>query len=333
LRRGAGTARAGRAPIPRPGGLLPLSGAASSDRIVHPIARYVGRFAPSPTGPLHIGSLLTAVASFLHARQAGGRWLVRIDDIDPPRTIPGASDAILRALEAYALHWDSSPLYQSTRLAAYAEAAGRLRGKGSAYDCSCTRRDLASFGGRYPGTCRTRGTHLRRTALRVRVDADSPGAVVTFLDGLQGLTRYDLPATSGDYVIVRRDGLPAYHLACAIDDAWQQVTDVVRGVDLLESTGVHVHLQGLLGLPTPRYFHLPVIVNEMGAKLSKQTGAAPIETTPSGRSATATRVLALLGLEPPVELHPAPPAELWAWALEHWNMGILHGQRALRGAS
>jgi glutamyl-Q tRNA(Asp) synthetase len=281
---------------------------------------------------LHIGSLLTAVASFLHARQAGGRWLVRIDDIDPPRTVPGASDTILRALEAYALHWDGSPLYQSTRLTAYSEAAGSLRAQGSAYACSCTRRDLAPFGGRYPGTCRTRSAHPRRTALRVRVDADVPEAVVSFRDGLQGLTRYNLPATSGDYVIVRRDALPAYHLACAIDDAWQQVTDVVRGVDLLESTGLHVHLQGVLGLPTPRYFHLPVIVNEKGAKLSKQTGADPIDTTPAGRSSTATRVLALLGLEPPGELHRAPPAEQWAWALERWKIRTLGGKRALRGA-
>jgi glutamyl-Q tRNA(Asp) synthetase len=331
LRRGTGTARAGGTPVPRPGGLLPLSAAASSDREDDRITRYVGRFAPSPTGPLHVGSLLTAVASFLHARQAGGRWLVRIDDIDPPREVPGASDAILRALEAFALHWDGSPLYQSTRLAAYFEAARSLKARGSAYPCSCTRRDLASFGGRYPGTCRTRITHPRRTALRVRIDADAPEAIVSFRDGLQGSTRCDLPATSGDYVIVRRDGLPAYHLACALDDAWQQVTDVVRGVDLLDSTSVHVHLQGVLGLPTPRYFHLPVIVNENGEKLSKQTGAAPIATTPSGRSATATHVLALLGLEPPGELHGAPPAELWAWAVKYWQIRALCGQRQLRG--
>jgi glutamyl-Q tRNA(Asp) synthetase len=287
---------------------------------------YVGRFAPSPTGPLHVGSLVTAVASFLHARQFRGEWLVRIEDIDPPREVPGAADAILRTLEAFELLWDRRVLYQSTRRGAYEAVADELIANGQAFRCRCSRSELriASDGepGRYPGTCRNRQLEPHDAAVRVRVD---PG-VVTFDDGLQGSVQTDLAATLGDYVVFRRDGLPAYHLAVVLDDAEQGVTTVVRGIDLLESTAAHVHLQGVLGLGHPRYFHLPIVVNERGQKLSKQTGAPPVGAYDA---ATAAMVLDLLGLVVPPDLRRERPSALWQWAIEHWHVAALRGQRVL----
>ena len=289
---------------------------------------YVGRFAPSPTGPLHIGSLATAVASFLHARQSAGSWLVRIEDIDPPREIRGAAEDILRTLEAYELFWDGAPIFQSARRAVYDEACSRLLSNGLAFRCSCTRSALRADGdgpaGPYPGTCRQRTSQSGATAVRVRV-ADR--SVVSFDDGLQGPIETQLDQATGDYVIWRRDGLPAYHLAVVIDDADEHVTTVVRGVDLLDSTAVHLHLQATLGLPSPAYVHLPVVVNAEGHKLSKQTGAAPI-----GRwntSATAATVLELLGARVPAELRGALPRELWSWAMTAWRIEELRGRRTL----
>ena len=286
---------------------------------------YVGRFAPSPTGPLHLGSLATAVASFVHARQARGEWLVRIEDIDPPREVPGAADDILRTLEAFELEWDRAVLYQSSRLAAYDEVAQRLLADGRAFRCRCSRSEIRAANegesGRYPGTCRDRHIAPRDAATRVRVDS---GRVV-FEDGLQGPIETDLAATLGDYVIVRRDGLPAYHLAVVLDDAEQGVTTIVRGIDLLDSTAAHVHLQRVLGLATPRYCHLPVVVNEHGQKLSKQTGATPV-----ARDGTAAAtVLALLGLAVPPALARERPGALWRWAIERWSIDSLKGRRAL----
>jgi len=289
---------------------------------------YIGRFAPSPTGPLHIGSLATAVASFLHARQASGSWLVRIEDIDPPRELPGAADEILRTLEAHDLHWDGRVLFQSTRREAYETACTRLLGTGLAFRCSCTRSALRADNdgaiGPYPGTCRTKTHHEEATAIRVRVE---PG-VERFVDGVQGPIEAKLAATTGDYVIWRRDGLPAYHLAVVVDDAEQGVTTVLRGVDLLDSTGVHLHLQRALGLPTPTYFHVPVVVNADGQKLSKQTGAAPVDRRNPDRMAA--EVLELLGATVPPELRGAPPRELWQWATAGWRIDDLSGRRELR---
>jgi glutamyl-Q tRNA(Asp) synthetase len=287
---------------------------------------YVGRFAPSPTGPLHLGSLATAVASFLHARQAHGEWLVRIEDIDPPREVPGAADDILRTLEAYELEWDRSVLYQSSRLAAYDKAAQRLLEAGQAFRCRCSRSEIwaANDGesGRYPGTCRDRHIEPGDAAVRVRVDTGT----VIFEDGLQGTIATDLDASLGDYVVVRRDGLPAYHLAVVLDDAEQGVTTIVRGVDLLDSTAAHVHLQGVLGLPNPRYYHLPVVVNEQKQKLSKQTGAAPIKARDPS---SAAKVLRLLGLDVPSTMDHEGPGALWRWALERWSIDSLRGKREL----
>ena len=287
---------------------------------------YVGRFALSPTGPLHVGSLVTAVASYLHARQAGGEWLVRIEDIDPPREIAGAADDILRTLEAFGLRWDRQVLYQSTRLAAYRDAAQSLLATGRAFHCRCSRSEIHTDNdgrpGRYPGTCRERGLPAADAALRVRVE---PG-VVTVADGLQGTVETDVAGTTGDYVIVRRDGLPAYHLAVVVDDAAQGITCVVRGVDLFESTAIHSHLQRALSLPTPRYFHTPVIVNAAGQKLSKQTGAAPVTNAEPGAAA---QILRLLGLAVPAELAGERPRVLWQWALESWRIDGLRDRREI----
>ena len=287
--------------------------------------RYVGRFAPSPTGPLHIGSLTAAVASFLHARQAGGEWLVRIEDIDPPREVAGASDRILEALEALELHWDRSVLYQSSRLDAYAETARELFDSGLAYRCSCSRSQLRAEGAkRYPGSCRTRKTHDGPTALRVRVD----DVEESFVDGLQGVVRNTLRQSTGDFVIVRRDGLPAYHLAVVLDDALQDVTTIVRGIDLLDTTAAHRHLRKLLNLPNPRYLHLPVIVNARDQKLSKQTGARGVDI--SAPAELAATVLGYLGAPIPDELRGVRPAELWNWARLHWAIESLKGMRSIR---
>ncbi|HVJ30232.1 MAG TPA: tRNA glutamyl-Q(34) synthetase GluQRS [Gammaproteobacteria bacterium] len=287
---------------------------------------YVGRFAPSPTGPLHLGSLATAVASFMHARQASGEWLVRIEDIDPPREVPGAADDILRTLEAFELEWDRPVLFQSRRLAAYDAAAERLLAERRAFHCRCSRSEIRAANegesGRYPGTCRELRIPPGDAAVRVRVD---PGRVI-FDDGVQGTIETDLLASLGDYVVVRRDGLPAYHLAVVLDDAEQGVTTIVRGVDLLDSTAAHVHLQGALGLATPRYYHLPVVVNERGQKLSKQTGATAVDA----RDGTAAaRVLAVLGLAVPPALEGERPGVLWRWAAERWSIDSLRGQREL----
>jgi glutamyl-Q tRNA(Asp) synthetase len=289
--------------------------------------RYVGRFAPSPTGPLHIGSLTTAVASFVHARQRGGEWLLRIEDVDPPREMPGAADGILRALETFELHWDRAVLYQSTRLATYMNAAEKLLSAGRAFRCSCTRRDIRAeskaSAPRYPGTCRSRSEHARATSIRARVDSGE----IAFVDGLQGSLRVDLAATTGDYIIVRRDGLVAYHLAVVIDDFDQGITTVVRGVDLLDSTPIHLHLQRELGLPAPQYLHLPVITNAAGQKLSKQTHAAAVEGM--DRHAAAAQVLEYLGLRVPTDVRGAAPGELWAWAIDNWTIESLAGRTTL----
>jgi glutamyl-Q tRNA(Asp) synthetase len=290
---------------------------------------YVGRFAPSPTGPLHLGSLSTAVASFLHARQNGGRWLVRIEDLDPPRTVPGAADGILSTLDAMALHWDGDVLYQSARSAEYRSIAEQLLERGLAFRCDCSRRMLRGhiedpeLGPRYPGTCRRRGLSALDTAIRVRVDA----APVTFEDAVQGEITVDLERLLGDYLIYRRDAVPAYHLAVVVDDDAQSVTTIVRGSDLLRSSAVHLHLGSLLGFQPARYVHVPVLTHASGEKMSKQRGAARVDIRNPG--ALGAQILEWLGSPPPAELAGAPPDELWEWGAEHWRCDRLHGQLAV----
>lgn len=278
----------------------------------------VGRFAPSPTGPLHFGSVVTAVASWLDARARGGRWLLRIDDLDPPREQPGAGETIIRTLEALALHWDGPVTWQSRRAAAHADALAALDRAGATFPCACTRREAGP--GPYPGTCRGGLPAGRRArATRVRVDATP----VRIVDRVQGPYEQRLDAVCGDFIVRRADGLVAYHLACVVDDAAAGVNDIVRGVDLLDSTPRQVHLQRLLGLPEPAYAHLPVVLGPGGEKLSKQTGAPGVR--PADAPAALAAALGFLGLSPGADLRGAPPASLLAWALERWSPARLPG--------
>jgi glutamyl-Q tRNA(Asp) synthetase len=281
---------------------------------------YRGRFAPSPSGPLHFGSLLTALASYLDARSQGGEWWLRIDDLDPPRIAPGATDAILRALEVYGLAWDGAVQYQSRRGEAYAAALRELQALGAVYACDCTRREIADSNiGRantaiYPGTCRD-GLAKGRAARAWRLD--TRGARVRIEDRLQGVIEQDLESACGDFIVRRADGLFAYQLAAVVDDAALGVTDIVRGADLLDSSLRQAYLRQLLGLEAPRHLHLPVVVNAAGEKLSKQTLAPALDL--SRPQATLLQALRLLQNAPPGDLNGASVAELLAWALAHWN--------------
>ena len=290
---------------------------------------YVGRFAPSPTGPLHFGSLLAAVASFLEARRQRGRWLVRIDDIDPPREQPGASGRIIEALDSYGFEWDGPIIYQSRTGAEQRDAVDRLIDTGLAYACGCSRRDLSNaprspLGSIYPGTCRN-GTTATETAIRVRTTAEPVG----FQDGLQGAQAHRLESESGDFVIWRRDGLVAYHLAVVVDDHLQGITHIVRGIDLMASTPRQIWLQRLLGYPTPEYSHIPVVVNVDGSKLSKLTGATGLRL--DNVVETLCRALASLGQSPPSGLLRGSVADVWRWAFEHWHIDTMQNQKEIHG--
>ncbi len=296
---------------------------------------YRGRFAPSPTGPLHFGSLVAALGSWLDARKQGGEWLVRIEDIDWPRRVPGASDAILRTLEACGLEWDGEVLYQSRRTDIYAAALHQLKTTGRLFPCGCSRKEVAdsalpAFGGIdngeliYPGTCR-HGLAPGRMPRAWRVNVT--GTTLAFDDAIQGRIRQDLEHEVGDFVVKRADGLFAYQLAVVVDDAEQNITDVVRGADLLDSTPRQIFLQQLLKLPQPHYAHLPVAVNAAGEKLSKQTFAQAI----GNRRATAALFAGLqfLGQSPPAELAGQQTRDILAWATTHWSLAAVPRTRAL----
>jgi len=281
---------------------------------------YVGRFAPSPTGPLHFGSLVAAIASWLDCRSAGGRWLLRMEDLDQARVIPGAADAILRQLEACGMTWDGAVVYQSARLRLYEDALRKITGH--SYPCACSRKELADSalaldGSRiYPGTCREGLEHGKAPrAVRLRTH-DSP---IRFTDRVQGRIEQRVEREVGDFVLVRADGVVAYQLAVVVDDAAQGVTDVVRGADLLDSTARQIYLQRLLGVRTPSYLHVPVATNASGDKLSKQTRAA--DAGPQDVAAA----LAFLGMIPPEGL---VPNELLAWAACQWDPARIPRLRA-----
>ena len=276
-----------------------------------------GRFAPSPTGPLHFGSLVTALGSYLNIKQGHGEWLVRIDDLDPPREQPGASDAILQMLEAHGLYWDGEIEYQSRRSSLYLEAIAQLTRHDLIYACRCSRKEIAKMqipdkSRRYPGTCRNRRLSPLDTSLRIRVDSEP----IHFLDAIQGPVMQAIDQEIGDFIIRRRDGLFAYHLAVVIDDADQGISEIARGADLLATTPCQIYLQRNLSLTTPNYYHFPVAVNEFGQKLSKQTRAAPLD--PGAAGATLKRALAFLGHQPPVDLGE-DVAEILDWASRHWS--------------
>jgi glutamyl-Q tRNA(Asp) synthetase len=282
---------------------------------------YRGRFAPSPTGPLHFGSIVAAVGSFLQAKSRGGVWLVRMEDLDPPRVVPGAADEILRTLEAFGLHWDGEVVYQSRRQTAYETALGKLMAQDALYPCACSRREIAdsSVGGVdgpvYPGTCRA-GVPPDRAprAWRVKVNRQT----VEFVDAVQGRVVRDLAADFGDFVVRRADGYFAYQLAVVVDDAEQGISEVVRGADLIESTPRQMHLQALLGLPTPDYLHLPVALSAQHEKLSKQTFATSANA--ANPLPMLYQVLRFLNQEPPRELIYGGLSDFWRWAMAHWRL-------------
>lgn len=298
----------------------PTDGAASAPFSV--VGREpVARFAPSPTGPLHLGSLLAAVGSYLDARASGGRWLIRIEDIDTPRVIPGCADQQLRTLEAFGFEWDGAVVFQSTRFDAYRAALADLRARGRVFPCSCSRKDLsgAAEEGGYPGTCRGGPAKPGPTSVRFRVD-DGP---IHFDDTFLGPQTFDL-ATCGDVVVERRDGLPSYQLAVVVDDAWQGVTRVVRGADLLTSTPWQIDLQRAAGLPTPSYGHLPLVVERDGSKLSKSAHAVAVDPIEAPRLLTTT--LTLLAQTPPPDLASGSVKDVWKWAIAHWRPQALAGR-------
>jgi glutamyl-Q tRNA(Asp) synthetase len=286
----------------------------------------VGRFAPSPTGPLHLGSLLAAAGSYLDAHAHGARWLVRIEDLDTPRVIPGCADQQLRVLEAFGFEWDGEVLRQSTRRDAYHQALASLEAAGRIFHCSCSRKELAAGGedaGGYPGTCRHGPVKPGPTSKRFRVH-DAP---VHFDDLFQGPQDFDL-ASRGDVVVERRDGIASYQLAVVVDDAYQGVTRVVRGADLLDSTPWQLDLQAALSLPRPIYGHLPLVVEPDGAKLSKSAHAIPLD--PAQVSEGLTLTLTLLSQQPPPELGRMPIKEVWKWAFTHWRPQALVGRTEVR---
>lgn len=281
-------------------------------------ADYIGRFAPSPSGPLHFGSLIAALASYLDARSAHGQWLLRMEDLDPAREPPEAAAQILSTLEALCLHWDGPVLYQSQRLAAYADALADLQGRGLIYSCDCSRLQIQAMGGVYDNRCRLRQLQPMEGALRVVVPDES----FDFVDMIQGPQQQNPLRECGDFVLRRKDGLFAYQLAVVVDDAFQKITHVVRGSDLLDSTPRQLYLQKLLGFPCPHYAHIPVAVNDSGQKLSKQHFAAPLDLQrPTAQLLAALQFLGQLpGQQPDPHLATASPTELLVWGAAHWDI-------------
>lgn len=293
---------------------------------------YRGRFAPSPSGPLHFGSLVAAVGSYLDARAQGGRWLLRIEDVDELRTLPGAADGILRTLDGFGFEWDGVVEVQSRRLDLYHAALVRLQLDGDVFPCACSRSAIAAASNQrsvdggllYPGTCRAGlAEEQAARAWRLRV----PDQELRFIDRVQGEARQNLAREVGDFVLLRADGQYAYQLAVVVDDAAQGVNAVVRGADLLDSTVRQIWLQQRLGLPTPTYAHLPVVVNAAGEKLSKQTQAAAVSVW--GGSAVLASALKFLGHSVPTELHGAPVTEFWRWAIACWSMAQVPAVRGI----
>jgi glutamyl-Q tRNA(Asp) synthetase len=288
---------------------------------------YTGRFAPSPTGPLHFGSLISALASYLDARAHGGRWLVRIEDIDPLREEPGAAGAILDCLRAHGLHWDDAVMYQSERLAIYRDAALRLIDERRAFFCTCSRSQLAGHNV-YPGHCRNQFVAPSQAhAIRLHV----PALAIEFDDAIQGHYSEWLDRAVGDFVIYRKEQLPAYQLAVVIDDAAQGVTHVVRGCDLLDNTARQIWLQQCLQLQTPNYAHVPVIANPLNQKLSKQTHASALDTAQATDNLCAA--LEFLGQPLPPPSARASADSLLRSAVANWSLARVPHARALCGAA
>ncbi len=283
---------------------------------------YVGRFAPSPTGPLHFGSLVAAVASYCDAKVNHGKWLLRIEDLDKPREIAGAADTILRQLEAFGFEWDGEIIYQSQRHAFYTEAFQQLNAQHLLYPCTCTRKEITDSsqqwgieGVIYPKTCLTHALKpLAPSAWRIKTNATP----IQFEDAIQGTLSQQLNEAVGDFILKRADGLFAYQLAVVVDDAAQGITHIVRGADLLASTPRQIYLQQLLQLNTPHYAHVPLACNAAGEKLSKQTLAKSIDASQANQRLL--EALSFLGQHPPDELKNATMADLWHWAMTYWQL-------------
>ena len=289
-----------------------------------PQPSYRGRFAPTPSGPLHFGSLIAATGSYLQAKSHHGEWLLRIDDIDPPREQKGAADGILKTLEGFGFEWDSEVLYQSTRTQRYQEAVDELIQQHVAYACSCSRKELlknaeqTKSGTVYPGFCRTKLLNITaETSTRLRCDNEP----VRFKDLIQGNQSIDMENHIGDFILQRRDRLFSYHLASGIDDVEQKITEVIRGADLLNCTPCHIHVQRRLNLPSPDYHHLPLAVYETGQKFSKQTHASPIEVKHS--VVLLYNTLKFLGQMPPIHLMDSTQKDIWEWAKTNWRLDLV----------
>jgi glutamyl-Q tRNA(Asp) synthetase len=297
------------------------SPAFTSDTVTTP----TGRFAPSPTGPLHYGSLLAAVASYLNIRSQNGTWLVRIDDLDPPREIAGAASDILHTLESFGLHWDKDILYQSRRLEAYDEALARLQKKNLIYLCSCSRKDIVQRGESiYTGHCRSGYIAGRqRYAIRLKVSKET----LSWHDMIQGSQFSRLFQEHGDFVVRRADGLHAYHLAVVLDDDYQNITESIRGADLLSSTSAQMYLQNALDIEPPQYAHIPVAVNTRGEKLSKQTGAESISMHDPAR--TLFKALQDLGQSPPQDLQASSIRDILNWGKQNWALKKIPSKQTL----
>jgi len=277
---------------------------------------YRGRFAPSPSGSLHFGSLIAALGSYLQAKSQHGTWQVRIDDIDPPREVPGASQDILETLQAYQLYWDGDVIYQSHRSTAYEKILSQLTKQQLCYACSCTRKMIKQQGGIYLGNCRNKQLDVTGNALRINIQKlNKP--ITHFYDQLQGDIYLNSNEANEDFIIKRKDGLYAYNLAVVIDDINQGVTEVVRGSDLLTTTGKQIALYQLLGAKTPRYLHLPVAITSPGKKLSKQNHAQAISK--KDPIPTLLQALAFLGHSVPLEVDRSSCAKILAWAIQNWS--------------
>ena len=302
---------------------------------------YIGRFAPSPTGSLHFGSLVAAIASYCDAKANHGQWIVRMEDLDKPREVAGAADNILRQLEHFGFKWDEPIIVQSQRAEHYENALNSLKNKQLAYPCTCTRKEMADSSANigvdgiiYPRTCLFHKTKPNKTeAWRVKTN----NSIIQFCDAIQGEVSHILSNQVGDFILKRADGLFAYQLAVVVDDAAQGVTHIVRGADLLDSTPRQIYLQQLLGYTTPHYAHVPVASNLTGEKLSKQTLAKPIDVNLSSQfsnkiiiNALIFEALSFLGQNPPLAIKKTSLNECWHWAITHWSLANIPKQTQIK---
>lgn len=289
-----------------------------------------GRFAPSPSGPLHFGSLVAGLASYCQTKSQQGNWLLRIEDVDTPRVVSGASDQILRDLEAFGFEWDGTVSYQSQRFEKYQHYLDKLLNQEDCYACECSRRTLREqgvpsgpLGQIYPGNCRLKQLPLENHSIRLNT---GDAQWIKFVDMVYGEFALNLPESVGDFVLKRADNIYAYHLAVVVDDELQNITEVVRGADLLENSCLHIYLQQKLGFKTPDYMHIPLVNNAQGVKLSKQTGANALDHQNPSRQLFAA--LSHLGQSPQPELENAGPQEILQWAVDNWSIVSIPVERA-----